>query len=297
MKIIPDHDSQIYRDRRLFSFCKFFAKFFIVSTMQKDMSRYTELFQRQDDSHDPLLSGRPYFSNLVIDNGQLSPKQAPQDERRPSFQAMSSKPGFFRTPAPPHIAISPQRFGSIGNNAHSPSYRNVANPQQAPAPPTQHPLASVSEPGPNLARRHTSADIRDSAGWPPQPGTSPFEAGPQTGSTNWPPSPQITAPSQGDTHIQSVLASYQLGAPRRQPTSGVPSRQTSPPPDAPPTGGLMGENGFSFKGPNFGPRLMDSAPQTRRSSMASNVHNLLNPAESGERDEDDGNDDRKRKRM
>lgn len=41
-----------------------------------------------------------------------------------------------------------------------------------------------------------------------------------------------------------------------------------------------------------------SGPPTRRSSLASNLHSLLNPAETAERDdEDDFEDVRKRKRI
>ena len=281
--------------------------------MQKEAARYFETFQRAEDLHDPLLSGRqPYFSNLALDNVSLSPRQMAQDERRTSFQALPPKPNFFRPPAPPHLSISPRRYGSIGNNTQSPSFRHVPN-AAPPQPPTQHPLASVTEPGVNLGRRHTSADIRDTAGWPPNgPGivASPFEAGPQSSSTaNWPPSPQVRTPNASDQHVRDVLASYSLGQPRRQPDTRNPqqhnapaqqARQPSPPPpsgDVPPNGVGPTENGFTFREPRFGGRLMESAPQTRRSSMASNVHNLLNPAESGEREDEDGNDDRKRKRV
>ena len=263
------------------------------------------MVQRPDDSHDPLLSGRqPIFSNLGLDNVALSPRQAAQDERRPSFQALPTKPSLFRPPAPPHLSISPRRYGSIGANTQSPLFRQT--PSAAPhQPPAQHPLASVVEPGVNLGRRHTSADIRETAGWPAQGQgvvASPFEAGPQTASTsNWPPSPQTQTPTAGDQHIQSVLASYQLGQPRRPTEFQQPSQQASPPPpsgtDIPPNSTGPSENGFMFREPRYGPRLMESAPQTRRSSMASNVHNLLNPAESGDREDDDGNEDRKRKRV
>jgi hypothetical protein len=68
-------------------------------------------------------------------------------------------------------------------------------------------------------------------------------------------------------------------------------------------GGLDGGFGKvgGLDGAGFGKgRLLDSAPATRRSSMASNVHNLLNPAETVERDEDiegNGAEERKRKRV
>jgi len=169
---------------------------------------------------------------------------------------------------------------------------------QPPPPPAQHPLASVSEPGPNLARRHTSADIRDTAGWPPQPG-GPESQYPPGAIPQWPPSPQNQVPNAADQHVRDMLATYEIGAPRRKPSSRSHSRATSPPgphsSETPP--GSMGENGWGFSGGKLAPRFMESAPQTRRSSMASNVHNLLNPAQTAEREEDEGAEDRKRKRL
>jgi hypothetical protein len=245
-----------------------------------------------DDPHESLLSGRqPYFSNMAIDAISLSPRQAAQDERRPSLHA-APRASFFRPPVPTHLTISPRRFGSIGAQGHSPNYPRPSISQQVPPPPpTQHPLASVSEPGMNLARRHTSADIRATDGWPPETG-SPFESG--QNSSQWPSSPNRT-PNAADQKVRDVLASYQIGGPR----TTYENRQHTPPTNndnPPPVGGM--ENGFWGGPTKFHPRLLDSAPQTRRSSMASNVHSLLNPAETAERDEDEMTaDDRKRKRM
>ena len=237
-----------------------------------------------------MMSGRPHFSNLTLDAGSLSPRQRAQDDRRGSNQAFPSKTGFFRTPAPPHLSISPRRFGSIGAQGYSPFHR-IPLPTQPPVPATQHPLASV-ESSPNLARRHTSADIRDTVGWPPQVGAIPFDGSQTSTNSNWPPSPQAPTQSQGDAGIQSVLASYSMGssqhsAPRAQ------SRQASPP--APESTSMVGvENGFLFKTPNYGCRLLDnSAPPTRRGSIA----HLLNINDSGDTHEEDGNDDRKRRRL
>ena len=240
-----------------------------------------------EDSHETLLTGRqPYFSNMAIDTAPLSPRQAPQDDRRPSLHAAPSRPNFFRPPVPPHLAISPRRYGSIGGANPSPTFHRPSIPQPPPQAP-QHPLASVSEPGPNLARRHTSADIR-APSWPAQAG-SPYESG--QNSAHWPSSPNRT-PNAGDQHVRDVLASYELGAPRR----GYDARQPTPPSDSN-QNSLGPENGWAFGGSKYPSRLLDSAPQTRRSSMASNVHSLLNPAETVERDEDDAGDDRKRKRL
>ena len=257
---------------------------------QKDITKHLDMVHGLDDPHELLLSGRqPYFSNMALDTAPLSPRQMPQEERRPSLHAPPHRSSLFRPPVAPHLSISPRRYGSIGTANPSPSYhRPVALPP--PPPPPQHPLASVIEPGVNLGRRHTSADIRV-PGWPPQ-GESPYESGEP--SAHWPSSPKRT-PNPGDQQVRDVLAQYELGGPRQH----FESRQPTPPmtnDTAPSTLGV--DSAWSFGGSKFLPRLLDSAPQTRRSSMASNVHSLLNPAETIERDQDDVmGDDRKRKRM
>ena len=56
--------------------------------------------------------------------------------------------------------------------------------------------------------------------------------------------------------------------------------------------------GWQLPGARYPFKGVDTAPPTRRSSMASNVHNLLNPADTAEREgEDEGPDERKRKRL
>jgi hypothetical protein len=296
-----------------------------VVTIQRDISRQAEILRTTDDPHESLLSGRqPYFSQMALDPVPLSPRQVPQDERRPSMQAYPQRPSIFRPPAPPHLNISPRRYGSIGganSNISPASYQHRPSIVQQPLPqPQQHPLASVQSPGsisvssPNLARRHTSADIRATDGWPPQVPQIP--AGLAVGGTaspyesqspgNWPASPNRT-PNASDQHIRDSLASYELGAPRRQ--NGSPSgNNDSLPPDR--TSGQQENGGWNpnFSGAFSGPppvtgglqkaaRMLDSAPPTRRSSMASNVHSLLNPAETAERDEEDEGPGGKRKRV
>lgn len=97
-------------------------------------------------------------------------------------------------------------------------------------------------------------------------------------------------------HVRDVLAQYEI-----RPSSG--SRQTTPPLTSDTTPSTTSaESAWSFGGggSKFGSKATDtSAAGTRRSSMASNVHSLLNPAETAETaDEDDAmNDDRKRKRV
>lgn len=103
-----------------------------------------------------------------------------------------------------------------------------------------------------------------------------------------------------DQHIRDSLASYEFGAPRKQ-TTTTSSNQTTPPLTSDTTTSTLSvESTWSLGGSKFpGARHLDwSAPQTRRSSMASNVHSLLNPAETVERDEEEAlADDRKRKRI
>jgi hypothetical protein len=84
-----------------------------------------------------------------------------------------------------------------------------------------------------------------------------------------------------------------MGAPRR--FQDV-SRHATPPLNPDQQGPT--DSGWGFGGPRF-PRHESSLPATRRSSMASNVHSLLNPADTAERPDEDQHaaDDRKRKRL
>ncbi|KAL9097991.1 MAG: hypothetical protein Q9163_006252 [Psora crenata] len=191
-------------------------------------------------------------------------------------------------------AIPQRRYGSIGTANPLPNYHRPFQPQtQIATSQPQHPLANVTEPGPNLGRRHTSADIRAPA-WPSTGQGSPLASGQSSG--QWPSSP--TQSGHPDQHVREQLASYEFGKSRQS----VCSHQTSTPP-------LTGndttsstqsiESSWSWGASSkFPSRLLDSAPQTRRSSMASNVHSLLNPAETVEKDEENPlGDDRKRKRI
>lgn len=265
-------------------------------TLERDIARQLEAIRNYEDPHESLMSGRqPYFANMNLAE-PLSPRQAPLDERRPSLHAAPPRPNAFRPQLSPHhnIPVPQRRYGSIGTANTLPNYQRPLQPQsQIPPPVAQHPLANVSEPpGANLGRRHTSADIRV-PGWPGHGTGSPLASG--ESSAHWPSSPmQVLPPS--DQHVRDQLASYEFGAPRQS----VSSHQITPPltsNDTPPST-LSAESNWSLGGSKFPPRHLDSAPQTRRSSMASNVHSLLNPAETAERDEEDPmGDDRKRKRM
>jgi len=235
-------------------------------------------------SQEPLLPPRqPFFGNIGHEAGPpLSPRQLPQDDSR--------RPSMIRPPVPPHLAVSPRRFGSIGGANASPNYNRPQPPTVAVQPSTPHPL-SISTPsaGPNMARRHTFADIRQHD-WPPT-GTSPFPPG-STGNGPWPPSPH-RPPASSDQQIRDSLAQYDMNAPRRLQES----RHATPPANAEPSPSMLStDNGWSLGGSRF-PRQESSLPATRRSSMASNVHSLLNPADTAERPDEDQQEDRKRKRL
>lgn len=270
--------------------------------MREDIARQVDLLRSMDDPQESLPTARaPYFSNFAQEsNPPLSPRQMPQsDSRRPSLANINNpQPPPFKAPVAPHLALSPRRYGSISGGSYTPSARTPAHQQasQLPPPPPpqiQHPLStsvSAESPHANLSRRHTSADIR-LHGWngPPQP--SPYASG--HNSTQWPSSPHRT-PLGGDQQIRDALAQYQLPRDPRQQLS----RQPTPPPDVnPASSNVNSDSGWTLPGARYSFKNLDASyPPTRRSSMASNVHSLLNPAETAERDEED-NDDRKRKRL
>jgi hypothetical protein len=270
--------------------------------MQREIARQTDMLRSFDDTQDPSPSSRqPYFSNLQDNGPPLSPRQMPtNDQRRPSQPSLLTEPRQtpFRTPHAPHLAISPRRYGSIGSgsNTYSPSSaRTMAHPPPPPPPPMQHPLASVSSPPTNLPRRHTSADIR-LHGWqggPPASSHSPYASG--HNSTQWPSSPHRT-PLGEDQQIRNALAMYEL--PRGPAQQG--SRQPSPPPvmsDPSSQSNVGPDAGWQLPGARYPFKGLDTpGPPTRRSSMASNVHSLLNPAGAGD-DDDQDPEGRKRKRM
>ncbi|KAF9892369.1 hypothetical protein FE257_002146 [Aspergillus nanangensis] len=281
--MIPDRDGLLFRD---------------VSTMQTELEKHLDAVRSLEHAPDPYLSVRPQFIPTVsVDPGPpLSPRQMPQEDRRASMMDTARSGGMIRPPVPSHLAVSPRRYGSIGGPNSSPNYnRSQPPPPAPPQPPMPHPLSSASSPpGPNLARRHTSADIRQH-GWPP-PGVSPFPGAHPSGSATapWSPSPH-RIPTSSEQQVRDVLAQYEMGAPRRLQDN---SRHATPPlhPDQPVPASHV-DNGWTLGGPKF-PRHESSLPATRRSSMASNVHSLLNPADTAERpDEDQHAEDRKRKRL
>ncbi len=230
--------------------------------------------------------------NLSPDGGPVSPRQVSREDPRRPGQLHVPAPPFYRPAVPGHNSISPRRYGSVGNGNYSPGSLRT---HHAPPPPPP-PQFSLSSPGANLGRRHTSADIR-LHGWQGQT-ASPFASG--QSSVQWPSSPKRTS-NAGDhsQDVRDVLARYEL---QPQPPS-YGSRQTTPPltNETTPSTTSADSAPWSFAGPKHLPKgAVDPASSfSRRSSMASNVHSLLNPADAVERiDEDDpGHDDRKRKRL
>ena len=314
MQLISDKDSTLFRQ---------------ASILQTDMQRHIEALRGYEDTAPQYFSLDP-----------LSPHATGSDDRRPSLQNIpsTSRPSFFRPPVPAHLNLASQRrYGSISGSIASPQpspslfNRSAGTQQSAPQQHTPHPLSSVvshgsassSISGPSLARRHTSADIRNTEGWPPEgpqssnhPGSAlhiPYEQGPpvwpQSGSPGSRPSQALPHQANAaDQHIRDSLANYEFGTPRRGFAMAVaehtPTGAAAFDPTAGPPGGGTGAWGsFSFGGGGGSASasgsmrsakgIMDSAPTTRRSSMA----HLLNPADVGEEDEDEGlGRDKKRKR-
>lgn len=302
LTLVPDPDNPVHRQ---------------VYAMHQEIFRQLEQLKSMEDSQDSLFGNKQsYFQtpNLSAEPGPpMSPRQRPvyDDSRRPSLQATLGRPSSFKSAMPAHLQVSPRRYGSIGTGSgtHSPlSTRPSYLPPPPPPPPQQHPLANAltSPPPASLARRHTSADIRVHT-WNGQPqqyqqGSSPYASG--QSSAAWPSSPRQTA-QPGDQQLRDSLASYEL--PRASNTN---SRQPSPPPPhevgAP---SFASSFGGSYANPNDAGwqipsarsflKGLDTGPPTRRSSMASNVHSLLNPADTAEREgEDEGPmESAKRKRL
>ncbi|KAK0775471.1 Flocculation suppression protein [Friedmanniomyces endolithicus] len=326
LTLVPDPDNPVHRE---------------VYAMRQDMARQADQLRSMEEPQEPVSAQKQSFfqtnANPVEPMMPMSPHQRPYDEsRRPSLQAVG-RPNFFRAPVPPYLQVSPRRHGSIGtsNGAYSPTSTRPMNYPPPPPPPQPqhqqpHPLSNISSPPANLARRHTSADIRV-PGWtgqqplPQYHTSSPYASG--HSSSAWPSSPRLGPPSNTatDQHLRDVLASYELPRGPPQPSSQqqqqhTSSRQPSPPPPQPLHDPSSSSSGVPSFGSSFGTYAntsndagwqlpgarypfkssLDVTPggPSRRSSMASNVHSLLNPADTAEREgEDEGPDERKRKRV
>jgi len=251
-----------------------------VQSLQREMERHSQLLEEPHD----LLRDRQPFAPAMDSGAPLSPRQRPveDDSRRSSFSG-SSRPGYFRPPAPPHMSNPPRRLASVGMpGSASP---NSLRPQPNPHQPIPHPLSHLQSPPIHLSRRHTSADIRQH-GWQVN---SPFSG---IGTPHWPPSPSKPPNDYRD-------GSYEMP---QHPRPSIFASQTTPPLSEATTG--SNEGGWSFGNARFPlsrEAAAHTAPPTRRSSLASSsVHALLNPPE-GKVDRDgasDGEpDDRKRKRI
>ncbi|KAI1201465.1 HSF-type DNA-binding-domain-containing protein [Nemania serpens] len=255
-----------------------------VATLQGEIQRQAENFLNAEEPPDPpLSSSRQFFANL--DNPPVSPRQLAQDSRPPAYQSRGVN--FYRPPVPSNLSIGSRRHYGSTSGAPSQSSPSPLRPQAPPPPPGPHPPLAVEPPPNNLARRHTSADIR-AHGWQPNPPPPYLGSGPP--STHWPSSPS-RAPVE-DHRIREAPSGYSL------------SRPATPP--APPfSNGNIGSsleslNNWSWNSANRDNKNLSirdiSTPPTRRGSMA----HILNPTDTAERDNEDdprGDDDRKRKRM
>ncbi|KAK6583693.1 hypothetical protein PZA11_003423 [Diplocarpon coronariae] len=284
LSILPGHESQLHRD---------------VANMQAEIQRQADAIRSFDEPPEPpFSSSRPHFSSLSLDNAPVSPRQIPHDDsRRPPVMGGSGpRQNFYRPPVPSHLSITPRRYGSIGPNPAQSSPSSLRS-QAPPPPPPPHPLATVTSPPSNLARRHTSADIRNVQGW--QANLSPFTSGQP--SAQWSSSPKRGhAQISEEQHIRDSFSSYSLT------TASSQSRTDSSRPATPPfSNGNTSDhlNSWSWHPGSSRDKSLaslfgnNSGPPTRRGSMA----HILNPAETAERDEeheeDLREDDRKRKRV
>lgn len=293
--------------------------------MQKKIKSQIDSFKDFENQ----VSRRPSFShNLPMEPPQsISPRQMPQD-RRPSVLG-TSRQSSFRLPVTHRP--SPRHFGSIGNGTTSPSTLRPPAPSLPPPPPQppQAPGPDASSLSPSFpSRRHTSADIRLENGWlanmdpnhTPQPQQTPSAYA----SAQWPSSPQGTPDiNNGDQEIRDSLARYSLSngpaqtSSLRPPQSSL-SRNPSPPgaPDfriqaAQHLGNgldsgwslpsarfnIFNKDVFRSKGVGVSAGYDTPGSMSRRTSMASNVHNLLNPTAESEEEDLDVDELRKRKRF
>lgn len=248
--------------------------------MQREVSRQLDTIRALETPNDSFRQA--HVPPITLDHGPpLSPRQMARDESR--------RPSMARPPVPPHLALSPRRYGSVGTTNAPQHFRPpITVPQPAP-----HPLSTVSSPpAPSLGRRHTSADIREH-GWPT---SGAQNLPPNAGTGPWSFPTQVAQPSNpSEQHVREVLAQYEMGRPRRQPNT---SRQSTPPTASDPPPFLNNDSFLSVGGPRFHRAADNSLPATRRSSMASNVHSLLNPTDTaGDEDEGPFGEDRKRKRL
>jgi hypothetical protein len=300
LSIVPNPNDQIHRDGMSSSLGvlgKTRSNMVPVIILQGEIQRQSELIRQMDEPHEPpLSSSRQFFAN--IDNPPVSPRQLAQDDQRRLNVPQSRAASFYRPQVPSSLSISSRRpYGSIGGGPTLGASVAASSPlrNQAPPPPAEpHPLATVEPPPGNLARRHTSADIR-AHGWQPTP--PPFvTSGPP--SSHWPSSPNRLP--QEDQGLRDSLSQYSLQTASQRPSLSRPATPP-PPPFSNGISGMDSLNSWSWgssnrENKNLALRDLSSGPPTRRGSMA----HILNPTDIIERDDEDdprGDDDRKRKRM
>lgn len=273
-----------------------------LANVQREIERQQELLRQSEQSEyvgSNSNNRQSYYSTSMVLDPPLSPRGYAFSESRRSSMQMEPPPFGPRPPVPSnplqYTSSSPRRFGSISAAQTSPGFSKPP----LPGPSQPHPLSNVESHPPNLARRHTSADIREH-GWPIPPNTNGSPYASEVNSVQWQPSSPNQMP-EGDQQLQNQLASYQINGSRRTTITAVdqepiPPAQNELPPPALGVGNVSWGVGVSkFPRPNF---ELHSAPATRRSSMAT-LHSLLNPADTAEQDnEDEGvSEDRKRKRL
>ncbi|CAG8983577.1 hypothetical protein HYALB_00004596 [Hymenoscyphus albidus] len=284
LSLVPNPDTPLHRD---------------VINMQAEIQRQAEIIRSVEDPPEPPFSGsRPYFSNLSLDNAPVSPRQMPQDDPRrgPPTLGVPPRQNFYKPPFSSQLAINPpRRYGSMSSSTAQSSPSSL-RPQAPPPPPPQHHLAVATSPSGNLARRHTSADIRNVPGW--QANTSPFASG--QSSSQWPSSPKRTATVMNeDQRIRDSFSSYSLTNASSSHSRADISRPTTPPFSNGSTSEYLNSWSWGASRDKTPTGLLkdSSGPPTRRGSMA----HILNPAETAERDEEHEEgmreEDRKRKRL
>ncbi|KAL2382776.1 hypothetical protein RJZ90_003053 [Blastomyces dermatitidis] len=269
----------------------------------------------QDDSRRPSMAQAPVPTHLAV-----SPR------RYGSIGAANSSPNYNRPQIPPQQP-APHPLSSV----------------TAPCPNLgrRHTSADIREHGWGATNNNPtspSGPNHPSSHWPPSPQRNSHHPSNTNSTNNVPMNHAPPLPNPDHQHVRDLLAKYEMGGPRRGTTTNQDaSRHSSPPP--PPisidpvaaapqhslshphtytqthphphphaahpssSSSLNPESGWSVGGPKFPRPAADSLPATRRPSMASNVHSLLNPAaETAERaaEEDGvggGGEDRKRKRL
>lgn len=280
--LLPDHESTVRPN---------------LNAMRVDIGRQAEFLRSFDQPPDPYTFRRPTFfaTGMSVDSGQLSPRQASLDDSRRGSLGLRasnfSQPILPVAPLAPPMIPSSRRYGSIGRpeapmtstRSHHPSTSIPSSggvQTVVPVPTSTHP-----------PRRHTTADLRADPNWQTPPASEPIPPHPPSASGQWPTSPlRIQTNADDNQQIQSMLARYEI----RPQSYGA--EQTTPPDIAAAATGWDARSAF-LQSIQSG---QTTGPPTRRTSVASNVHSLLNhPSEVPEIEQDEASlsEDRKRKRM